>query len=96
MSRQRSKKSALTNLPNIGPKIAEKLKKIGIRTRKDFMAEDPYYIFFMLHKKVDPSLCRCALASIVGANIGAPWHEITKKTAKEYENRHPNHKWGPC
>jgi len=27
---------------------------------------------------------------------GAPWHRITKNTAREYEKRHPLHKWGPC
>jgi hypothetical protein len=27
---------------------------------------------------------------------GAPWHRITKDAAREYEKRHPLHKWGPC
>jgi len=45
---------------------------------------------------VDPTLCRCALASIVGAKLGLPWHQITKASAREYEKRHPGHKWGPC
>jgi len=96
MSRSRSKKSELTSLPNIGPKISEKLKKIGIRTKKDFLAEDPFEVFYQLHKEVDPTLCRCALASVVGAKLGVPWHAITKDTAREYERRHPHHKWGPC
>ncbi|MEA3493494.1 MAG: helix-hairpin-helix domain-containing protein [Candidatus Margulisiibacteriota bacterium] len=96
MSRQRSAKSELTTLPNIGPEIAKKLKKLNIMTKRDFMSEDPYYIFFMLLKKVDRTLCRCVLASIVGANLGVPWHEVTKDSAKQYEKLHPRHKWGPC
>ena len=86
----------LTDLPNIGKTTAAKLEKIGIRTKEDFLGHDPYDVFHALRKKVDPTLCRCALASIVGAKTGAPWHRITKATAKEYEKRHPRHKWGPC
>src|SRR4030042_130436 len=67
----------------------------NIRTKEDFLERDPYEVFHQLRKKVDPTLCRCALASIVGAKTGAPWHRITKKTAAEYERRHPRPKWGP-
>ena len=92
----KDKKSDLTDLPNIGPKIAEKLNKIGIRSKKQFLSKDPFTVFDKLRKKVDPTLCRCALASVVGAKVGATWYEITKDTAREYEKRHPRHKWGPC
>ncbi|MFH0923262.1 MAG: hypothetical protein V1825_00850 [Candidatus Falkowbacteria bacterium] len=37
-----------------------------------------------------------ALALIVGAHLDIPWHKITKKSAAEYEKRHPNFKWGKC
>ncbi|OGD10429.1 MAG: hypothetical protein A2Y86_08890, partial [Candidatus Aminicenantes bacterium RBG_13_62_12] len=67
----------LTDLPNIGRTTAAKLEKIGIRTKEDFLERDPYEVFHQLRKKVDPTLCRCALASIVGAKTGAPWHRIT-------------------
>jgi len=86
----------LTDLPNIGKTTAARLEKIGIRTKEDFLERDPYDVFHALRKKVDPTLCRCVLASIVGAKAGRPWHRITKATAKEYEKRHPRHKWGPC
>ena len=86
----------LTDLPNVGKTTAAKLERIGIRTKEDFLKRDPYDIFHELRKKVDPTLCRCALAGIVGAKTGKPWHKITKKTAAEYERRHPGHTWGPC
>ncbi len=86
----------LTDLPNIGKTTAAKLDRIGIRTKDDFLKRDPYEVFHALRKKVDPTLCRCALAGIVGAKTGRPWHEITKDTAAEYLRRHPRHKWGPC
>ncbi|MCJ7587916.1 MAG: helix-hairpin-helix domain-containing protein [Candidatus Aminicenantes bacterium] len=83
-------------LPNIGKDTAAKLEKIGITTAEEFLARDPYLIFEKLRKKVDPTLCRCALAGIVGAKRGVRWHTITKQTAREYEKRHPRHRWGPC
>jgi nucleotidyltransferase/DNA polymerase involved in DNA repair len=86
----------LTLLPNIGKDTAAKLEKIGITTAEEFLARDPYLIFEKLRKKVDPTLCRCALAGIVGAKRGVRWHTITKQTAREYEKRHPRHRWGPC
>jgi hypothetical protein len=87
---------SLESLPNIGPVIAGKLKKIGIKSKSDFLKRDPFQVFDALLKKCDPTLCRCALASIVGASVGAPWHEITKESAREYAKRHPKHQWGKC
>jgi DNA transformation protein len=86
----------LTDLPNIGKTTAAKLEKIGIKTAEDFLKRDPYDVFLELRTKVDKTLCRCALAGIVGAKTGEPWHKVTKKSAKEYEKRHPRHTWGAC
>jgi hypothetical protein len=86
----------LTSLKNIGATTARKLERIGIRDADDFLARDPYEVFRMLRRKVDPTLCRCALAGLVGAKLDAPWHKVTKLSAAEYEKRHPRHKWGPC
>ena len=94
--KNKTEEQSLESLPNIGIKIAEKLKRIGIKNRKDFLKKDPYKIFNQLLKKVDPTLCRCALASVVGAYLSVPWHEITKKSAKEFSARYPDHKWGKC
>jgi hypothetical protein len=88
--------NSVESLPNIGKTTAVKLRAIGIQTKDEFLRQDPYEIFDALRKKVDPTLCRCALASIVGAKKGVPWHKITKESAKEYEKRHPKHIWGKC
>jgi hypothetical protein len=87
---------ALTSLPNIGRVTAAQLNKIGITTRKQFLSRDPYQVFDELLKKADPTLCRCALAGIVGAKKGVSWHLITKESAKEFTKRHPRHAWGKC
>jgi len=86
----------LTELPNIGKTTAAKLEKIGIRTAEDFLERDPYDVFDELRAKVDPTLCRCALAGLIGAKTRQPWHKVTKASAAEYEKRHPGHRWGPC
>ncbi len=87
---------SLLSLPNMGKVTVAKLAKIGIATKEEFLKRDPYEVFDELRAKIDPTLCRCALAGIVGAKKGVPWHKITKDSAKEYEKRHPRHKWGPC
>ncbi len=89
----RSTHNSLLSLPNIGKAFVEKLGRIGITTRQEFLARDPYELYEEMLEKVDPSLCRCALATLVGAKKGVPWHTITKKAAAEYEKRSPNHKW---
>jgi hypothetical protein len=86
----------LGSLPNIGKVTEKKLNMIGIFSREDFLRRDPYEVFASLRQKVDPTLCRCALALIVGAKLGQPWHRITRATAREYEKRHPGHVWGKC
>jgi hypothetical protein len=91
-----TKTASLRQLANIGPVIERKLNRIGIFSKEDFLSRDPYEVFDNLRQRVDPTLCRCALASVVGAKLGQPWHRITKATAREYEKRHPDHRWGKC
>jgi hypothetical protein len=86
----------LRSLANIGKVFEKILNRVGIFDADDFLGRDPYEVFSELRQKVDPTLCRCALASIVGAKLGQPWHRITKATAREYEKRHPGHVWGKC
>jgi hypothetical protein len=88
--------TSLRSLPNIGPTTAAKLVRIGITTKEDFLRRDPYEVFDELRKKIDPTLCRCALAGIVGAKKGVRWHTVTKESAKAYERKHPRHVWGKC
>jgi len=95
-SKNNPKNKSLQSLPNIGKVTAEKLQRIGIKSKEEFLARDPYQVFEELVAKVDPTLCRCALASIVGANMNVPWHVITKQAAKKYEHKHPDYKWGKC
>jgi nucleotidyltransferase/DNA polymerase involved in DNA repair len=87
---------SLESLPNIGKVTADKLRQVGIASKREFLKRDPYKVFDELREKIDPTLCRCALAGIVGAKKGVPWHKITKDSAREYEKKHPKHVWGKC
>ena len=82
-----------TTLINIGPKISERLHDIGITSVEEFLSSDPYEVFFRLKAKSKGSLCRCALASIVGAYKGVVWHKITHETAREFDKRYPENVW---
>lgn len=87
---KKANQSSLRSLVNIGPKIEKKLQAIGIATADDFMARDPYEVFANLRTTVDPTLCRCALASLVGARLGMRWPEVTRDAAREFEKRYPD------
>ncbi|MBL7214540.1 MAG: TfoX/Sxy family DNA transformation protein [Phycisphaerae bacterium] len=85
--------NTLLSLPNIGDAFVKKLGRIGITTKEEFLACDPYEVYEEMLEQIDPSLCRCALATLVGAKKGVPWHKITKQATAEYQKRHPEHQW---
>lgn len=85
---------SLESLPNIGKVTALQLEKIGIKTKEDFLARDPYEVFNELLCKIDPTLCRSSLAGIVGAKENVPWNVVSKKATEEFERRYPKHSWG--
>jgi hypothetical protein len=81
------------SLPNIGPAMGRKLRSIGIETRQQFLRRDPYKIYAELLVKVDPTLCRCVLASLVGAKKGVKWHRVTQEAAAQFQRKYPHHEW---
>ena len=46
--------NSLESLPNIGKIIAGKLRKVGINTKEEFLAKDPYEVFDELLEKACP------------------------------------------
>ena len=62
---------SLRSLANIGAVTEKKLNRIGILSADDFLRRDPYQVFAELRQKVDPTLCRCALASDRRRQAGA-------------------------
>jgi len=85
----------LQSLPNIGKVLSKQLRSVGIETKQQFLALDPYEVFDLLLAK-DPTCCRCVLAAVVGAAQGVKWHEVTKEAARNYQKLHPTHHWSSC
>ena len=88
--------SKVSTLPNIGKVIEGKLNAIGIDSAEEFLVRDPYVVFEELLRKVDPTLCRCALASIVGASKKEKWHLVMKEAVAKFEKKHPKYRWIDC
>lgn len=77
-----SKKAVLRNLQtltNIGPAIAEKLYKIGIRSPEEVRRADPEELYLKLQKKLGCHVDRCVLYVLRGAKTGRPWPECSDK-----------------
>jgi len=88
--------SKVSTLPNIGKVIEGKLNRIGINSAEEFLTRDPYEVFEELLRKIDPTLCRCALASIVGASKKEKWHLVMKEAVEKFEKKHPKYQWENC
>ncbi|MBW6431605.1 TfoX/Sxy family protein [Patescibacteria group bacterium] len=85
-------KSDLQKLLNIGPGVERHLKEIGIKSKNDFISQEPFDIFDKM-LKVNPVLPKPMLASLVGAKENVPWYLIYDEVISEYEKSHPNHVW---
>lgn len=93
MSNQERKSEALKRLQilrNIGPKMAEKLYALGIKTPEQMKKANPEKLFKRLHTiyhKVDP----CELYVFRGAILGIPWWEC-KNLGRKHKLMSKNNK----
>ena len=60
----------LTDLPNIGPKLAENLENIGVTTPEQFRALGAGEAFLRVRAQVDPTACLHQLEALAGAAEG--------------------------
>jgi DNA transformation protein len=65
----------LTNLPNIGPTLAEKLGKIGITSHQDLKQLGSIEAVLQIGER-DMTTCYNMLYAIEGAIQGIRWHKI--------------------
>jgi hypothetical protein len=80
----------LTTLPNIGPKVAAKLRRLGIETPQDLRSQDGEELFERLcaldRQRHDPCLLDTFVAAVDHAN-GAParpwWEYSRERLARE-------------
>ncbi len=62
----------LTDLPNIGPKLAEQLRQAGLETPEAFRAAGTEDAFLRIRSRVDPTACFHELTALAGAELGIP------------------------
>lgn len=85
-----SKKAVLRNLQtltNIGPAVAEKLYRIGIRSPEEVRQADPDDLYQKLQKKLGCHVDRCVFYVFRGAKTGRPWPECSDKRYKVKSKR---------
>ena len=81
----------LTDLPNVGPKLAENLRRVGLETpeafraagaREAFRAAGAREAFLRIRTQVDPTACFHKLTALAGAELGVPKKEILAEEKK--------------
>lgn len=60
----------LTDLPNIGPKLAGNLEKIGVATPEQLRELGPEEVFLRIRAQVDNTACLHQLEALAGAAEG--------------------------
>nr|WP_325183009.1 TfoX/Sxy family DNA transformation protein [uncultured Oscillibacter sp.] len=72
----------LTDLPNVGPKLAENLRRVGLETPEAFRAAGAREAFLRIRTQVDPTACFHKLTALAGAELGVPKKEIPAEEKK--------------
>lgn len=80
----------LQTLRNIGPKMAEKLYSLGIKTPEQMKKANPEKLFKRLHV-LYPKVDLCELYVFRGAVLGIPWWEC-KNLGRRYKMMGKNNK----
>jgi len=62
----------LTDLPNIGPKLAENLRHAGLETPEAFRTAGAEEAFLRIRAQADPAACFHQLTALAGAELGVP------------------------
>ena len=71
-------KETLSNLPNIGDVLAEKLAVAGVTGYDDLVSLGSVETMLKIRDGLDPGACYNMLYAIEGAIRGVRWHHISK------------------
>ena len=74
--------TGLTQMPNIGKVVAEKLCKAGITTPDELRALGTEQAFIRL-QTIDETACLSMLQALEGAIKGIRWHNLPKERKEE-------------
>ncbi len=75
-------KTELTDMPNIGKVVAEKLIEVGISTPEELREVGAEQAFIRL-QTIDEGACLCMLQGLEGAVQGIRWHNLPKERKEE-------------
>lgn len=73
----------LTDLPNVGPKLAENLRRVGLETPAAFQEAGAREAFLRIRAQVDPTACFHQLTALAGAELGIPKKAIPAEKKAE-------------
>ena len=76
------RQNKLTELPNIGHVVAEKLNQVGISTPEELRAIGTEQVFIRL-QTIDETACLSMLQALEGAVQGIRWHKLPKERKEE-------------
>lgn len=62
----------LQELPNIGPKLADNLRRVGLQDAEAFRSAGAEEAFLRIRAQVDPAACFHQLTALAGAEAAVP------------------------
>ena len=74
--------SKLTDIPNIGKTLAEKLEMVGIQNQKQLISEGAENAMIKI-SAIDQSACINMLYALEGAILGIRWHHLENERKRE-------------
>ena len=75
--------SALTDLPNIGPVLADNLAKIGVETPEQLRAVGAEQAWLSIRTQVDSGACLAQLQALAGAAEGVKKTQLSPERKAE-------------
>ena len=66
----------LTELPNIGPVLAENLRRVGVASAEDLRTVCACEAWLRIRTRVDSGACFHQLTALAGAELGIPKKEL--------------------
>ena len=66
----------LTDLPNIGPILAENLRRVEITTSEELRSVGACEVWLRIRARVDGGACFHQLTALAGAEVGIPKKEL--------------------
>ena len=73
----------LTELPNIGPVLAENLRRVGVASAEDLRTVGACEAWLRIRARVDSDACFHQLTALAGAELGVPKKELPPERKAE-------------